>query len=49
MKKYCFDYRAPSNPKSDNALRYSSFSQRRMEKSDSIVLVLGNNVATTPQ
>lgn len=46
---HCFDCITPSRPKSDRLLRKLSFSHRRIEKSDSTVLVPGNMVARTPQ
>jgi hypothetical protein len=49
MNKNCFACMTPSNPKFDKCLRNKSFSQRRIEKSDFIVLVPGKSVATTPQ
>jgi hypothetical protein len=48
MNKNCFAYMTPSNPKFDKHLQNKSFSQSRIEKSDSTVLVPGKSVATTP-
>ncbi len=49
MNKNCFTCMTPSNPKFDKRLWNKSFSQRRIKKSDSTVLVPGKNIATTPQ
>jgi len=50
MNKNYFACMTPFNPKFDKRLRNKSFSQRRIEKSDSTVLVIpGKNVAMTPQ
>ncbi len=49
MNKNCFACMTPSNPKFDKRLQNKSFSQCRIEKSDSTVLVPGKSVATTPQ
>jgi hypothetical protein len=49
MNKNCFAYMTLSNPKFDKRLRNKSFSQRKIKKSDSTLLVPGKNIATTPQ
>jgi len=49
MNKNCFACMTPSNPNFDKCLWIKSFSQRRIEKLDSIVLVPGKSVAMTPQ
>jgi hypothetical protein len=49
MNKNCFACITPSNPKFDKRLWNKSFSQHKIEKSDSTVLVPGKSIATTPQ
>jgi len=49
MNKNCFACMTPSNPKFDKRLQNKSFSQRRIKKSDSTVLVPRKSVAMTPQ
>src|SRR5438477_13102034 len=46
---YCLDCLIPSNDKSVNDKRYSSFSHPNIEKSDSTDAVLANTVAIPPQ
>jgi hypothetical protein len=48
MKKYCFDCRMPSNPNLIMLCDISPSPNVERKKSNSIVLVLGNNVMTTP-
>ena len=46
---YCLDCKIPSNDKSINDKRYSSFSHPNIEKSDSTDAVLANTVAIPVQ